>query len=97
MLALTLVERCDQRLNDTRGAVVTPCITPRFQIMGCIDVPLANSSCLVEVKAMIDRGGHALYGIGEVKIRRSVVRRIAAENCEHIYVTGFHFSDQFFD
>ena len=100
MGALAVVERSDQRLNDTDRAVIGAGIAPGFELMRLIDVPLAEFRRSRSGRA---RGAHATGTLpffrapAKVKIGRRVVGRVAAENHEQIHFSDVDVGNEFLD
>src|SRR6266508_6782473 len=78
MHAFAIVEGGDQRLDDAGGTVVGATVTPGFQIMRFIYMPLAQLSSFILIKSMMnaERNVGIFQRIRKTKVRRCIVCRI---------------------
>ena len=97
--ALAVVKRSDQRLDDADRAVVGAGVAPGFELVRCVDMPLAEFGGFVLIEAVMDAQGNlaVLKRVGEVEIGGRVVDRVAAENDEQVNFAGTHVGDEVFE
>ena len=97
--ALAVVKRRNQRLDDARRAVVGASVTPGFEFVRRVDVPLAKLGGFVLIESVMNakRNFAARHRVGKVKIGGRVVDRIAAENDQQIDFAAAHVGDEIFD
>src|SRR6202041_1944283 len=83
---LAAVERRNQWLNNADGSVVSTRVTPGFEFVCLIDVPLTKlgSFVLIEAEVHTQRNFVALQNICESKIGWRIVGWVAAENDQQI-------------
>ena len=94
--AASRVKWLNQRLNNRDGAVIGARITPRFQVVRFVDVPVAKLCRLVIVQTEMDakRDVGIFERIGKTQIGRRVISRIAAENRQQIHFPCPHVARQ---
>src|SRR2546429_10032773 len=75
VMALSAIERGDQRLHNANRAVISASIAPGFEVVSFIDVPVAELRGLVLVEAGMYTQGDlgVLPGIGASAIGRGIV------------------------
>src|ERR1700728_1975276 len=80
MCRLAVIERLDERLNDTYCAIVGASIAPRLEIMGFGHMPLEKFGRFVAMAAekYLQTDGIRLQRRRKFKFRRRVISRIAA-------------------
>ena len=90
--ALPAVEWLDERLDNTDGAVVSARVTPGFEIMRLVDVPMAEFCGLVLVHTEMNtkRDVAAFQGVGKAKINGRIVSRVATQNYQHVHLARLH-------
>ena len=94
--ALALVQRRNQRLNDADGAIVGAAVTPCFEIVGLVDMPVAEFRGFVLVKPEVhpERDAWALERVGESEVSGRIVGRIPAKNDQDVHLAAAHVGDQ---
>ena len=94
--AFSSIQRRNQRLNDAYRSVIGSRITPRFQVVRLIDVPLAEFGRLILMKPEMhaQRNLGVLERVGKIQVRGSIVGGIAAQDQQHVHFPAAHIADQ---
>ncbi len=107
MSRLTLVQRCDQRLQDRGGAVERSGIAPRLELVGGRNVPVRQQRRFVVVIGQVDaqpQGRHACLAVepqaaaelaGEIEFGRGVIDRVPTDDQQYLHAIGPQIVDQF--
>src|SRR6202007_694248 len=97
--ALAVVKRRNQGLDDAGGSVISARITPSFEFVRLIDMPLTKLGCFVLIETVVyaQRNFALLEGIGKVEVGGRIVSRIAAKNNEQIHLAAVHVGDEIFN
>ena len=97
--ALAVVQRRDQRLHDAHRAVIGAGVAPGFEIVGFVDVPLAEFRSLVLVEAEMhpQRNIRVLERVGESQVGGRIVGGISAHDDQHVHLAAAHVGDQVFE
>ena len=95
---LAVVKRRNQRLDDSNGPVISARVTPRFQVMRFVHVPMAELGSFVVVKTEMNanRNVAVFERVGKAEIGRGIVNRIAAKDDQHVHLARAHVVDEIF-
>ena len=91
---MVIVQRRNQGLNDSDGAVEGAAIAPGFQRMGGGGVPMAKLGGFILVQAGVNAQLCFLERRRKIKIGRRVVHGIAAEDDQEVHVAGVQIIDE---
>ena len=96
--ALSFIEWRNERLHNTDRSVVCPRVTPGFEVICLVHVPLAKFGGFVLIKAEVhaDRDLSVPERVGEAEVCGRVVSRIAAQYHEQIDFAAAHVGDKVF-
>src|SRR5262245_27980831 len=90
----TVVERCDQRLNDRCGAVMSAHITPHLEEVSLRDMPVTERGGLVVELTQVRAQRYLIHCFRELEIRWRRVDRIATKNQQHAHGARVHLTDK---
>ena len=88
------VERCDQRLNDRRGAVVAAHIAPLFEEVRFRNLPMTQRRRLIVVQPESNAQLHFVERRREVEVGRGREHRVARHDDQQVDLAGVHVGDE---
>src|SRR6185437_11675496 len=90
MQTLTVIQRRNQRLNQTYRAIEGARVAPSLQIVGLIDVPVAMLGGFVLIQAMMNAKRNTFEGLGKIQVDGRIEERIHAGENQQLHLACGH-------
>ena len=93
---LAVIERRNQWLDDRDGAIISARVTPSFEVVRFVHMPVTVFGGLVPIEAVMNaqRDVRALECIFEAEVGGCIVGGVAAHDDEHVDFAGAHVGNE---